>query len=70
MLTPLRVTIAAIVCGAVAIAVLGEQRALLVYAFFALIAGGLALGAGVGGGWLRDTSRDRFDERGRGRGDR
>ena len=50
-----------LVLAAVAIAVAWGWRALVVFLFFAAISGGLAVAIRVGGDWVRDTSRGRFD---------
>jgi hypothetical protein len=57
----LRVGIGLLVVGAVAIVVAWGWRALVVYAFFAAIAGALMLATRVGGDWMRESSRGRFD---------
>ncbi len=44
-------------------AVFAGWGGLAVYAFFAVVAGGLALAASIGGGWLEDASRSRFRDR-------
>ncbi len=56
----LRAGLGLLVLGAVAITFAWGWRALFVYAFFAAISGGLGLAAGVGGDWVRDASRGRF----------
>ena len=61
----LRIGIALLVLGGVAIALAWGWNALVVYAFFAAISGGLGLAAGVAGDWVRDTSRGRFDRKDR-----
>ena len=62
MLTPRRILVLAVlVLGVVVAATLGA-RAAFVYAFFAAIAVGFAYVAAVGGDWVRDTSRGRFDD--------
>ena len=48
--------------GAVAVAVAWGWSALLVYAFFAAIAGVVILGARVGGDWISGVSSRRFDD--------
>jgi hypothetical protein len=45
----------------VAVTVAWGWRALVVYLFFAAISGALAVAALVGGDWVRDSSRGRFD---------
>jgi hypothetical protein len=54
-----------LVAGAIAAAVFAGWGGLAVYAFFVAIAGAVAYAAGVGGGWLEDASRNRFDRRDR-----
>ncbi len=54
-----------LVAGAIAAGVFAGWGGLAVYAFFAAIAGAVAYAAGVGGGWLEDASRNRFDRRDR-----
>jgi hypothetical protein len=54
-----------LVLGAVAIALAWGWSALLVYVFFAAIAGGLVFAMRIGGDWLRDASRGRFDRENR-----
>jgi hypothetical protein len=61
----LRVGLGLLVLGGVAIALAWGWNALVVYAFFAAISGGLGLAAGVGGDWIRDSSRGRFDRKDR-----
>ncbi|MBA2615054.1 MAG: hypothetical protein H0U90_04635 [Actinobacteria bacterium] len=56
-----RVVLALVLVGGVAAVVFGGWDALIVYAFFAAIAGGLAYGAAIGGGWIEGLSRSRFD---------
>jgi hypothetical protein len=51
----------------VAIAIVGGLDALVVYVFFAAVVGAVAYAVGVGGDWLRDASRSRFDRDGRDR---
>jgi hypothetical protein len=51
----------AVAAPAVAIAIVGGLDALVVYLFFAAIVGAVVYGAGVGGDWIRDASRSRFD---------
>jgi hypothetical protein len=52
-----------LVLGGVAITLAWGWNALVVYAFFAAISGALGLAAGVGGDWVRDASRGRFDRK-------
>ena len=52
-----------LVAGAIAIGVFAGWGGLAVYAFFVLLAGAVAYAAGVGGAWLEDASRSRFDRR-------
>ena len=47
--------------GAVAITIAWGWHALVVYLFFAALLSAFALAAGMGGDWLRDASRGRFD---------
>ena len=63
----LRVGVGLLLLGAVAIAIAWGWRALLVYLFFAAISGGLGLAVSIGGDWVRDTSRGRFNRRDDGR---
>ena len=60
-----RVGLGLLVLGGVAIALAWGWSALVVYAFFAAISGGLGLAAGIGGDWIRDASRGRFDRKDR-----
>jgi hypothetical protein len=62
--TPARIVIGALVLGGVLIAVFAGWGGLVVYVFFTAIAGGLALAASVGGGWIEGASRGRFRDRG------
>jgi len=57
-----RIAIAALVLGAVVVAVAYGWSALFVYGFFAAIAGAVLLGARVGGDWIAGASRRRFDD--------
>jgi hypothetical protein len=50
-----------LVLGAVAVTIAWGWRSLVVYLFFAALSGAVALAAGLGGDWLRDASRGRFD---------
>jgi hypothetical protein len=54
-----------LVLGAVAITIAWGWRALVVYLFFAALSGVFALAAGMGGDWVRDSSRGRFDRENR-----
>jgi hypothetical protein len=60
-----RIAIGALVLGGVLIGVFAGWGGLVVYVFLAAIAGGVALAASVGGGWLEGASRNRFDKRDR-----
>ena len=60
-----RIVLAVLVLGGVLVAIFAGWNGLLVYAFFAAIAGGLAFAASVGGGWVEGASRGRFDDRDR-----
>ena len=53
---------AAAAAAGLAILVAWGMRAFAVYTFFVLVAGAGAYGARAGGGWVRDTSRGRFDD--------
>jgi len=55
-----RISLGAVVAGAVAIALAWGWGALWVYLFFVVVAGGLTFGMSVGGGWLTGASRGRF----------
>ena len=59
------IIVGALVLGGVLVALFAGWGGLLVYGFFALIAGGLAFAAGIGGGWVEGASRGRFDDRDR-----
>ncbi len=61
----LRIGLGLLVLGALAVTLAWGWDALVVYAFFAAISGGLGLAAGVGGDWVRDASRGRFDRKNR-----
>ncbi len=50
-----------LVVGAVAVTVAWGGSALAVYAFFAVIAGLVIAAARIGGDWVRDASRGRFE---------
>jgi hypothetical protein len=50
-----------LVLPAVAIGIAWGGRALVVYLVLAGISGGLAVAISLGGDWVRDTSRGRFD---------
>jgi len=52
-----------LVAGGIAIAVFAGWGGLAVYAFFVLLAAAVAYAAGVGGAWLEEASRSRFDRR-------
>ena len=60
-----RIVLGAVLVGGVVVAVFAGWGGLLVYGFFAAIAAAIALAAGVGGSWIEDASRSRFDDRGR-----
>ena len=62
MLTPWRILLGAVVALGVVVAATLGARAAVVYAFLAAIPVGLAYAASVGGDWVRDTSRGRFDD--------
>jgi hypothetical protein len=53
--------IALLALGGLAVALAWGWRSLVVYLFLAGIAGALALAARVGGDWVRDSSRGRFE---------
>ena len=59
------IIVGALVLGGVVVALFAGWNGLFVYGFFALIAGGLALAASIGGGWVEGASRGRFDDRDR-----
>ena len=59
------IVLGALVLGAVLVGIFAGWGGLVVYLFFAAIAGGLALAAGIGGGWIEGASRGRFDDRDR-----
>jgi hypothetical protein len=59
------VPLAVLVAGAVAVGVAFGWSGFLVYLFFAVLVGAVCVGAGVGGGLVRDASRRRFDVEGR-----
>ena len=50
-----------LVPGAVFALVVGGLNGLVVFVFLAFLAGALAYAASVGGEWIRDVSRGRFD---------
>jgi hypothetical protein len=52
-----------VAAAGIAIGAAWGLSALAVYAFFAAIAAGLTLAAGMGGEWVRDVSSRRFDDR-------
>ena len=56
-----RVVFALLLLGGIAALVLGGLDALIVYAFFVAIAGGITYGVAVGGGLVQGVSRGRFD---------
>lgn len=56
-----RIWVAILVAGAFAVGLAWGLDALVVFLFFAFLAGALTFGAGVGGGWLTGASRRRFD---------
>jgi hypothetical protein len=58
-----RVVLGALVLGGVLIGVFAGWGGLFVYLFFAAIAGGVALAASAGGGWIEGASRGRFRDR-------
>jgi hypothetical protein len=51
-----------VLAGAIFAGVSGGLGGLVVFAFFVLLAAGLAWAAGAGGGWLERASRSRFDD--------
>jgi hypothetical protein len=59
------IVVGVLVLGGVLVALFAGWSGLLVYAFFAAIAGGLAFAASIGGGWVERASRGRFDDRDR-----
>ena len=59
------IVLAALVLGAVLVGIFAGWDGLVVYLFFAAIAGVIALAASVGGGWIERSSRGRFDDRDR-----
>jgi hypothetical protein len=54
-----------VLAGAVFAGLSGGLGGLVVFAFFVLLAAGLAWAAGAGGAWLEHASRSRFDDDGR-----
>jgi hypothetical protein len=60
-----RIVLGALVLGGVLIGVFAGWGGLVVYVFFAAIAGGVALAASAGGGWIEGASRGRFHDRNR-----
>ena len=58
-----RISIALVVGLGLAVLLAWGIRAFVVYAFFALIAGGVSFAAAGGGEWLTRASRGRFDDR-------
>ena len=50
-----------VVAGAALAFVVGGLDGLVAFAFLAFLAGALAYAAAVGGEWIRDVSRARFD---------
>lgn len=54
-----------VLAGALLATLAGGIGGLGVYAFFVALAAVLTWGAGVGGGWLQDASRSRFERDGR-----
>ena len=60
-----RIVVGAVLVGGVLVAVFAGWGGLFVYGFFTAIAAAIALAAGVGGSWVEDASRGRFDDRGR-----
>ena len=60
-----KISLAVIVGLGLAILLAWGVRAFVVFAFFAVIAGGVSFAAAGGGEWLARSSRGRFDDRGR-----
>jgi hypothetical protein len=56
------ITVVALLAAAVGVAVAWGWRAAVVFAFFAGLAVALWLGASVGGVWIQDWSRRRFED--------
>lgn len=63
MRRPMVVLLALLAAAAAAIGIAWGAKALVVFAFFAAIAGLMAFAMGLGGRWLRDASEGRFDRR-------
>ena len=61
-MTTARVVLAVLAVGGVLIAIFAGWGGLVVYLFFVLVAGGVALAASSGGDWLTRASRGRFDD--------
>jgi hypothetical protein len=59
------IAIGALVLGAVLVGIFAGWGGLVVYIFFAAIAGGVAIAASIGGGWIEGASRGRFNRRDR-----
>ena len=55
------IVLALLVAGAAIVLALGGWGALVVYLALAGLAGALAYAAAIGGDWVRDASRSRFD---------
>ena len=55
-----RAALGVLVLGGLLIAIFAGWGGLVVYLFFAAIAGGVAWGAAAGGEWLQTSSRGRF----------
>lgn len=60
-----RISIAVVLAVAILLLVTRGLQALVVFAFFAAIAGAAAYGAARGGNWLEDSSAGRFRDRDR-----
>ena len=56
------ITVAALVAIAAVMGVAWGWRAAVVLGFFAGLAGALALGAALGGDWIQEWSRRRFED--------
>jgi hypothetical protein len=62
-----RISIGVLLALGVAVLAAWGLQAFAVFAFFAVIAGGAAFAAGVGGGWLTGASSGRFRDHDRDR---
>ena len=60
-----RIVLGLLIVGAILATLAGGWGGLGVYAFLVLLVAALAWGLRVGGGWMEDASRGRFDRDGR-----